>query len=207
MNEEQRDYLHQAIADIKEWLVDNAAEAIVENLNEEASDAALASAEKALGVPLPEALWELYALHDGQPNEGDCLFEHMNFLSLERMLASREGMLYAYFGVRPEGIDQAAIFCADGSQLLESELTSRWAPFANTEGDFLALNLDSGRVFRVVKDVPAIRLEADDLPSFLGRYASRLWEDFYALTGDTNLAGVTEEGLVALKRYPFASQR
>jgi cell wall assembly regulator SMI1 len=193
--------LQQAIDDIKEWLGDHEAASFVERLAAGAKDAAIESVETELGAELPAALRQLYRLHDGQIGEVEPLFEHMLFLSLADAQRSRAAMLGSYV-VAPEGMGLRDYHSAH-PYVSDAELLSpRWLPFANTEGDFLAVQLDSGRVFRFVKgDVPWIHWEADDFASFLGDYASALWDDAYQFHGDPGQRGVVEAGHLYLSRY------
>jgi cell wall assembly regulator SMI1 len=193
--------LQQAIDDIKEWLGDHDASSFVERLAPGAKDAAIESAEIELGAELPAALGQLYRLHDGQTGEVEPLFEHMFFLCLADALRSRAAMLGSYV-LAPEGMSLRD-YHSPHPHVSDAELlSSRWFPFANTEGDFLAVQLDTGRVFRLVKgDVPWIHGEADDFASFLGGYASALWDDAYQFHGDPGQHAGVEAGLLWLSRY------
>jgi cell wall assembly regulator SMI1 len=197
----QIDLLEQALADIEEWMADNDAASFVDTLLPGASDAALAAAQQHFGVPLLPALEALYRWHDGQSGEVEPFFEHMFFLSLAEACRLRSALLECYF-VPPKGMPLRE-YHRPHAELGDDELTSReWFPFANTDGDYLAVNLESGRVVRVLKgDVPWITLEAGDLPSFVGQYASDLWDGRFELHGDPDQPGVTQAGLVHLSRY------
>lgn len=179
--------LHKALDDIKEWLQDEDRAAVVRGLRPGATAEALRRAESAAGAPFPPELRALYEQHDGQEDrEADPFFGDLVFADLDYALGLRGGMLYAYFGVRDGGrIEPGGIHCDPQTPLLPEELDGRWFPFANMEGDFLALHLGTGRVFRAVKDFPALRLAGASLTAFLCEYADRLWNGNY----DTNDAG------------------
>ncbi len=194
--------LEKALDDIKEWLTDNHAEALVANLQAGASEELLKKVEAALCLPLPTELRALYECHNGQQRRDQSpFFEHLAFLDVESALALREAMLTAHFGRGAQGIDATKISCDRDTPLLEEELSDRWFPFANTASDYLAINLDTGRVYFAVKDVPALTLAGESFGEFLTDYADALWNDEYALAGDPSLEGVTVEGEPSLGRY------
>jgi cell wall assembly regulator SMI1 len=201
MQSTELDLLEQALADIEEWLTDNDLASFVATLRPGASQAALRAAEGEFGVPLSPSLEALYRWHDGQAADVEPLFEHMFFLDLEQACRLRPVLLECYF-VPPKGMALRE-YHRRHPDLADAELMSRaWFPFANTDGDFLAVNLESGRVVRLLKgDVPWIKIEAGDLPGFVGQYASDLWDGRLELHGDPDLPGVTEAGLVCLGRY------
>lgn len=202
MQATDEDLIIQAIEDIEEWMTENGAESFVARLRPGADEAALAAAEAQLDAPLG-SLRTLYRLHDGQTwqSEIEPWFEHMFFLDLAEACRHRSTMLTCYF--RPPGELSLREYHSSNTELSERELASEaWFPFANTEGDYLAVNLESGRVVRVRKgDLPWIVLEADDLASFIGDYASGLWDGVYELRGDPDQPGVVEPGLKWLGRY------
>jgi cell wall assembly regulator SMI1 len=179
-DEERRERLQKGVADIKEWMLDHGAEAIVANLLDGASDAELDATEQRLGARLPSALRELYKLHAGQRDrEANPFFEGLVFADLEYARLLRQGMLYAYFGVGGSEIDRQAIFTEERSPLTEAELNAAWFPLGNIQGDFLAVHLQTERVYWAVKDFPALRLAAPTLTDFICAYADKLWDDQY----------------------------
>jgi hypothetical protein len=149
------------------------------------------------------SLRTLYLVHDGQTwqNESEPFFEHMFFLDLAEACRLRPTLLNGYF--RPPAGLTLHEYHRVHTDLTERELASdAWFPFANTDGDYLAVNLESQRVVRVRKgDLPWIELAAPNLATFLGDYASGLWDDAYRLLGDPSQPGVVEEGLLWLGRY------
>ncbi|MFO7564055.1 MAG: SMI1/KNR4 family protein [Enhygromyxa sp.] len=200
MQQSADEQLQQAIDDIKEWLRDNDAESFIGQLAPGARAADLDELEAALGAALPAGLRQLYLLHDGQTGEIEPLFEHMRFLSVAEAAGSRAGMLDRYV-IPPAGV-ALRDYHARHDYVSDAELLSpRWLPFANTEGDFLAVQLDTGRVYRFSKgDLPWIHLEAPDFATFIGDYASAIWDDVYQFHGDPARPGV-EDGLRWLGRY------
>ncbi len=169
--------LLKALDDVKEWYLDNDRAAVVQGLRPPASPADVRLAESTFKAPFPAELRCLYDQHDGQSDrEANPFFGDLVFADLDYSIGLRSGMLYAYFGVRPGGrIETTAIHCDPRTPLLPAELDGRWFPFANIQGDFLAVHLDTGRVFRAVKDHPALRLAGASLATFLGDFADHLW--------------------------------
>lgn len=193
--------LEQAMADIEEWMTDNGAESFVSKLRPGASDADIEAAQAHFEAPLPPLLAALYRRNDGQSGDVEPFFEHMFFLPFEEACRLRSVLLQCYFA--PPGGMSIREYHRGHPYLSEEELSSRaWFPFANTDGDFLAVNLESGQVVRVLKgELPWIRLVGADLAGFVGEYASGLWDGHYELCGDLEQPGVTEAGLIWLSRY------
>lgn len=193
--------LEQAMADIEEWMNDNGAQSFVSKLRPGASGEAIEAAELSLGAPLVPLLAALYRRNDGQSGDVEPFFEHMFFVPLEEACRLRSVLLQGYF--EPPGGMPLREYHSGHADLSDDDLSSRgWFPFANTEGDFLAVNLESGRVVRVLKgDFPWIRVVGADLAEFVGEYASGLWNGDYELHGDPEQPGVMESGLIWLSRY------
>lgn len=169
--------LQKALADVKEWMLDNERAAVVDGLRPGAGVASLQRVERVTGAAIPAELRFLYEQHDGQSDrEALPFFGSLVFADIDYALGLRPGMLYAYFGVREGGrIEVEAIYADPKTPLRPDELNARWFPFANIQGDFLVLHLDTGRVFRAVKDLPALRLAGASLTEFFCAYADRLW--------------------------------
>jgi cell wall assembly regulator SMI1 len=72
---------------------DHGAPLLVANLAPGASPEAIAEGEAGFGVVLPPDLRELWALHDGQIEEGNGFVESYNLLSLKWALAQQETVL------------------------------------------------------------------------------------------------------------------
>jgi cell wall assembly regulator SMI1 len=70
---------------IEDWLKRNAPETL-RALRPGAARTAIAKAEKALGVTLPDDVRELYRIHDGQSPDTSGLFDDWEFLSLARVI-------------------------------------------------------------------------------------------------------------------------
>ncbi len=169
--------LLKALEDVKEWYLDNGRAPVVQGLRPGATPEALRYAEATVKAPFPGELRCLYEQHDGQSDrEANPFFGGLVFADLDYALGLRDGMLYAYFGVRPGGrVEDAAIHCDPETPLLPTERNDKWFPLANIQGDFLAVHLDTGRVFRAIKDFPALRLAGTSLVAFLSDFADRLW--------------------------------
>ena len=201
MHASDEEQLLQSLADIEEFLRDHGAASFADSLRPGASDAALAAAEAEMGAPLG-ALRTLYRWHDAQNwrREREPLFEHMFFLDLKE--ACRHRSTAVDCDVRPPSGTTLRDYHRSTTGFDERELASdRWFPFANTEGDYLAVNRESGKVARMVKgDLPWLRVEAPDLGTFIGDYASWLWDGGAVMMGDPKQPGVVEEGLRWLGR-------
>lgn len=193
----------QALDDLVEWMNKNGAESFVDKLRPPASDAALESAERAIGAPLGDALRSLYRWHDGQAwaEQQEPFFETLFFLDLKEALRQRPEMLAGYFRV-PAGSTFAEYHSGHGA-IDEAALQSEhWFPFAEASFHFFAVHLGTQRVIRITKgDYPWLRVVAPDLPTFVGEYASRVWDGELVLAGDTSLPGVEQEGLAFLGRH------
>lgn len=174
--------MKETIAAIERWMRENGAPRLAANLAKRASPAAIAAVERRTGLTFPAALRDLYRIHDGQPEELDCFIGSLNFLSMDAAAGDRETLLeryvrgrYGVLGYREEAE------AWEQTELQEDEISERWWPIARMDGDFLVINLDSGRVFWAGKDVPPLRVAAGDLPSFFATYLRRLEAGAYRL--------------------------
>ncbi len=148
------DPLRKAMDDLKEWMVDHHAEAIVANLRPGATAAEVIAVEARLGRRFPRALRQLYLLHDGSAEEANPFFEVRELLTLHQGLELMPSMLGRYFGVsdpawvpgaREPAIDRGAIYCDEETPLLEQEHSTAWWPLAVFNfSSYLAVNLDTG---------------------------------------------------------------
>lgn len=211
MSDALSESLEQAWEDIEEWFADGGLTQTHENMRPGLEEGALDAAQQALGFELPAALRWLYARHDGQAElERFPLFEWFSFMPLHLALGEvRQSMFERYvYGLqktRSPRFDgeyvRAYIFYGEDN-LSEQEEDLRWIPFANTEGDFLAVHAGSGRVTRWLKgESPVGSIVAESLEAFLLDYADGLWADAYVIEGDMSLGCVEEEGLVFLGAY------
>ena len=194
----------KALGDIVEWMGDHGAGAIAENLRGGASDAELAEVEGRLGKRFPVGLRRLYGLHGGQVNRDEhWFFEVGRFADLEYGEIVRDRMLDSLWhdGETGRTEDVARRMAESARPLVAAECNSAWWPLAEGEGAYLAVHLDTGRVFEVVEEGPQILFRADDVTALLCDYADGLWNDLYEVAGDPALDGVTAEGFVSLKRH------
>jgi cell wall assembly regulator SMI1 len=203
------EHLQRALDDIREWFGDAGLAPTLDNLAPAASEAVLDELARQLGVALPAELRWLYLQHDGQHSlDAYPLFGPLGFLPVRHVRRARTGMLMSYFGVNQAdaSVDTPAerrdVFDDPKRPLSAAELNAGWIPFANVDGDFLAVHGVSGRVIEILKgDVPAIRVIAEDFGEFLGGYADDLWNDAYVITGDPDEPGVEQDGLRTLRAY------
>lgn len=202
MNEEQ---FKKALDDIKEWMQDNRAAPIVDNLAPGASEQELAEVENELGHRFLDPLRRLYLLHNGQRNRDEHPFFEGGgrFTDLEYGVALIDSLLdFLWQGDEQGAPEDVAEAMADSEKpLLAEECTSAWWPVAEAEGGYIAVNLRTGRVFEVEKEGPVISYRGDDVGEYLAAYADALWNDNYEVAGDTELDGVTAEGFTSFKRH------
>jgi len=201
----------KALDDMVEWMTEHEAGEIADNLAAPATESAIAAVERRFGAPLVSPLRELYLRHDGQRDRDTFpLLPNGVLTDLAYARDLREGMFVAYFGVvdfRAAGSAKGDTplptpLHADGAPLPAAEQTFRWWPLAEIfGGGFLAVNLDTGRVFEMRRDVPPIVLRADSVPAFFAAYADDLWNDRYVVSGDPSLPGVRHEGFVARRKH------
>lgn len=205
MPTEEANPLDVALRALTQWLLAHDAAELAANLAPPAAEAELARYEAWIG-PFPAPLRALYLRHNGQPDRDRWpLFEALTFTDLEYGGLLHEGMLWSYLGgdpSKPGGeLDRTKLFPDPAAPLRDEEFSPRWWPLAEGNSAFLAVNLDTGRVFRFVKDVPALRLAAEDVGRFLAEYAAAVQRGDYDIAGDPALPGVRVEGLHARGKH------
>ncbi len=127
-----------AFALAETWLKENGGAAIVKNLAKPATDAALAKAEKQLGFPIPEALTQLWKVHNGQKEEGNPFMHSYNFLSVAESLRFRKDFIDSI---------QFILDDEDADELKPKERDDHWLPVAMQDSDMLVVHATTGRVF------------------------------------------------------------
>lgn len=127
-----------AFALAKTWLQANAGSAIVKNLAKPATDAALAKAEKQLGFPIPEALKQVWKVHNGQKDEGNPFMRSYNFLSVGESVRFRKDFVDSI---------QFLLDDEDADELKPQERDDHWLPIAMQDSDMLVVHATTGRVF------------------------------------------------------------
>jgi len=172
--------LQKAIDDIVEWWRERGRDEIADDLAPGAPAERLDEVAARLGAPLGAELRALYGRHDGQRDrESKWFFGDLCFAALSYALDLQSGMVLSYFGVGPNG-ERApeTVFAAKQTPLQAEEYDGRWLPIANDGGDFVAVHLGTGRVARARKgELPAIRIVAPSLTSYVSDIASALWDD------------------------------
>lgn len=181
-------------AAIEDWLRTHLPSAL-ENLRPPATDADVRRAEESLGIPFPEALRELYRLHDGEENNwppgafddghwfmplaaviehGDAMAEFAASRPTDSFAAWRsaveEGVIMIKGPVKPH------IACA------------QWIPFTSSNGDVNRyLDFDpapGGTPGQVIEHDPegcSQEVLADSLTAYLARYAQDLAQGRYVV--------------------------
>jgi len=127
-----------AFAMAEAWLTRNGGEAIVKNLAKPANDAALAKAEKQLGFAIPDALKQLWKVHNGQKQEGDPFMHSYNFLSVAESVRFRKDFIASI---------QFILDDEDADVLNPKERDDHWLPVAMQDSDMLVVHATTGRVF------------------------------------------------------------
>lgn len=154
---------------------ENGAPLLVENLAPGASDEELVEAEAAFGVALPQELRALWAVHNGQHEEGNAFFPGgFNWLSTSWAVGEQEALLMV-IGFEREADNPRSATRAE----VESD---HWLPFAGQDSDMLAVHAETGRVFRCYHD-DSPELLATSLGDYLAEYARRLEANDYRIEG------------------------
>lgn len=162
-----------AFARIEEWMEANGAEVIVDNLAPGASDDELDSAEARLGFRLPTSLRELWSVHDGQLTEQDGFYESYDLLS------SRQAHSDTFEAYLRGSTLSARSFTESGLDAREVD-SKAWLMIAARDSDGIAVNADTGRVFRVAHDdAPCLHFLAPSVEAWLTTYADHVCNDDY----------------------------
>lgn len=135
-----------AFAIAESWLDENGGAAIVKNLAKPATDAALAKAEKQLGFPIPDALKQLWKIHDGQKKEGNPFMHSYNFLSVSQSVRFRKDFVKSI---------QFILDDEDADELKPQERDDHWLPVAMQDSDMLVVHATTGRVFDFCEELSA----------------------------------------------------
>jgi cell wall assembly regulator SMI1 len=114
---------------IHAWLGGHAPR-ILANLNQPATPAELAAAEKQLGQPMPEAWRELYRVHNGMNSDGNMgsLFHGMEFMPLEDVLSEQ-------IANSASDAPPVPVRAADAGVRKEEMFNPKWIPFAKDYGE------------------------------------------------------------------------
>ena len=192
----------RSLDDLKQWMQANGADAIVGGLRPGADEQRLEQIEKLLGRRFPPTLRQLYLLHDGQQDREALPFFGIDyvFADLEYGLQLISGMVYAYFGVQQPapnrfwapGNPKPAIKQSDFHRRVvaacgmqpEEETEGWWPLAAGGSSSYIAVNLDTGRVFFAEKDSPPLRLAGAGVGEFLAGYARAVRSGEYEVEHD-----------------------
>jgi hypothetical protein len=182
----------KAVDDIKDWLVDQGATAIVDSLNGPATDEIVEAAEKELGFRLPEELRAVYRTHNGQQNWDalrNTFFRHGlgGFCDLKAAVSLKQWAWFIHgpgaamdpsFHQYPEKIVPRDWILVDRkrtrSDLLQEECSTGWLAFSWEENFAGVLHLRTGRVFEWEHD-EGLTFLADSFGAFLATFADDLW--------------------------------
>lgn len=164
-----------AIEQLKQWMTDNGAALLVENLAPGATADELDALENEFGFPLPAELRTLWSLHHGQTEEFNGFVEAMDFFEGGSALIERDTLEAALAAVH-----DAPVMPQTG--LTPEELVSKkWVPFAGRDSNLLVINAESGRVFACEKDWPPIVLVAGSLTEWAQQYAKAVLNDDFTV--------------------------
>lgn len=175
----------KALVDVKEWLADHGAEAIVANLAGPATHEELAEVEAKLGHALPQELRALYGTHDGQVDfERSRIFPNCGFLPLAYTLRETASALELHFGVPRDRVGTTALkvpaHTPQVDAFLPEERTTEWFCFGFEDSFATVVHLKTGRVFQWVRQ-DGIHLRAESFREYLLGFANDLWNDAYRL--------------------------
>lgn len=162
-----KDRVAGALERIRTWLTANAPE-LAAALLPGAGPEQIAAAEAELGFALPPAVRQLFATHDGNEHEIGIL-GHRYLFNLRLAVMERDGlgMFVGFVRDSPGSWAEAGV--------TEAEVTSdRWVGVAGRDSDYLAVSIESGRVFDAWKDSPALELAAPSLEVYLEEFARSL---------------------------------
>jgi cell wall assembly regulator SMI1 len=167
--------IRNAFSRIEAWMRANGAETIVDNLAPCATDEDLALAEENLGFALPDAVRELWRVHDGQLSEHDGFYEMYDLLSCS---AADDDQLPFYV----EGSIGSPRAVSESGLVAEEIASKAWLMIAARDSDGVAVNGVTGRVFRVSHDdSPCLYLLAPSVEEWLEDYANAVTNDDYRL--------------------------
>lgn len=181
---------------ISDWMRENDADVLVDNLAPGASPERLAEVEKKLGFALPAGLRELWSAHDGQLSELNGFYESYDLLSTSLALVDSD-MLPEFVQLivkTPRAIAE--------SGLSERELASRaWLKIAGRDSDGVAVNAETGRVFLVSHDdAPPLHLLADSVETWFSAFADRVEADDYEIEEGFGACYLSERNREAERR-------
>ncbi len=165
--------IETAVAQISQWMRKHGAEAIVSNLASGAAEEDLEQAEARLGFRLPAGLRELWSLHDGQDAEQDGFYEMYDLLSSAQADNESFTEFVLYSSNSPRALAESGLSAA--------EVGSRaWLRICARDSDGVAVNAESGRVFRIAHDdSPCLHLLASSVEAWLDAYAEAVCNDDY----------------------------
>lgn len=162
--------MRSAVERISQWMNDNDAPLLVENLAAGATEKDLAHAEATFGITLPADLRALWSLHNGQIDEGNGFIEAFDFLSISRSIEQQETVLGCIEFER-----EAPELWQGTPEELQSDY---WIPFAGQDSDSLVVHAVTGRVFCCYHDDSA-EVIAESLGDWFEAYAARVEADDY----------------------------
>lgn len=162
---------------VRFWMYENGAELLAENLAPGADEAALDACEKRMGFPLGADLRALWAVHDGQHEEGNGFYESYDLLSSKQADPEdvRTFLPFLREDASNSGVQQSGLTAAE----LASD---SWIRIVGRDADGVAVNAESGRVFDICHDdFPALKYGAPSLLAWLTAYADRVEADDYTV--------------------------
>jgi anti-anti-sigma factor len=178
------------------WLTDGAP-AIAESLRPGATEAALAAAEAALGVRLPDDVRASLLIHDGQEDQEDALMADMTLLSLEAIVGTWRTLRAAV----DRGGSRGAVSVTPRGAIRETWFSPRWIPLAKNEGgDAFCLDLDPGKkglpgqIVLYLHEAPERDLAAASFREWLSTFVSGLESGEIGYDEEYGLVPIEEEG-------------
>ena len=161
---------------IEKWLAEHAP-ASASGLNPPASAAAIAAAEKAMGVTFPDDVRATYLRHDGQAPDSPWIFEGWEWLSLERMVEEWQ----VWKGLLDGGDFEDTDGDGDGDTVRSDWWNPGWIPLTYSGGgDHHCMDLapgpqgENGQIIEMLHDDGNRQLLASNFSEWIAAYADRL---------------------------------
>ena len=178
--------IEQSFETILQWMRENGASSVADNLAPGATAAALDASTAMFGFPVTGDLRALWALHDGQREEQHGFVEYYDLCSMQLARVSVDDIYFALEMIRPgKEVTDSGVTDAERS-------SKAWVRLAARDSDGYAVNADSGRVFALEHDeVPPLKVVAPSVSVWLEDYAARVVAGAYDVEdgyGDVYLA-------------------
>ncbi|RXZ83025.1 SMI1/KNR4 family protein [Paenibacillaceae bacterium] len=157
-----------------------------------AGEAEIAATEQEMGVKFPDALRELYKLHNGQHDDGPGLFFGLQFLSLEGMLAQWK----VWEELADDFAEEGDHYAVPAEAIKEAYINVKWLPLSHDGGgNHLGMDLDpgtagvAGQVINFGRDEATKYVIAITLTDLLQFIAETVKDGHYTVSRETEEDG------------------